>query len=588
MKQFLITVAGVLVGFLLIILIPMFLLVMVGISAATSGASKPHPAKGKSQVLQIDLRQPMSDQPRQGFFGEVPSLIGLVEKLTDAENDDRVKGLFIRANPMGMGPVQAEQLRLAIQNFKNAGKFVTVHAQGFEGTSITSYLSVSAADEIWLQGTSSFVATGLSSETAFLGGVFEKIKAKPEFEQFYEYKNSANTFTEQTFTEAHRRATMSWISDIFDTAMEQIASDRGLAKAELRAITDQAPFSAEKAVQFGLADKLGYAIEAKEAALSRAGDGIIVEITDYTPNKSSASSSTLIALVEGEGAISTGVGSDSPFAGDEGIYSDQMAEAIIAATRNKKVKAILLRVDSPGGSAIASDQIWNAIERAKAKDIKVIVSMGQLAASGGYYISAGADAIVAYPTTITGSIGVLGGKIVLDDTFDSVGYNVEQLKVGGEFAGAYTSSQSFTESQRAAFRASMAKVYEDFTGKVADGRKMPIEQVLEIAKGRVWTGNQALENGLVDELGGYRAAIAKTKELLGLGPDDKVRIQRFPKPKTQLEQFYEMFGLSTEATKTLAKLQFLINSEQVKTLIKIQEMSESRPAELEANLPEIQ
>ena len=588
MKQFLITVAGVLVGFLLIILIPMFLLVMVGISAATSGASKPQPAKGKSQVLQIDLRQPMSDQPRQGFFGEVPSLIGLVEKLTDAENDDRVKGLFIRANPMGMGPVQAEQLRLAIQNFKNTGKFVTVHAQGFEGTSITSYLSVSAADEIWLQGTSSFVATGLSSETAFLGGVFEKIKAKPEFEQFYEYKNSANTFTEQTFTEAHRRATMSWISDIFDTAMEQIASDRGLAKAELRAITDQAPFSAEKAVQFGLADKLGYAIEAKEAALSRAGDGIIVEITDYTPNKSSASSSTLIALVEGEGAISTGVGSDSPFAGDEGIYSDQMAEAIIAATRNKKVKAILLRVDSPGGSAIASDQIWNAIERAKAKDIKVIVSMGQLAASGGYYISAGADAIVAYPTTITGSIGVLGGKIVLDDTFDSVGYNVEQLKVGGEFAGAYTSSQSFTESQRAAFRASMAKVYEDFTGKVADGRKMPIEQVLEIAKGRVWTGNQALENGLVDELGGYRAAIAKTKELLGLGPDDKVRIQRFPKPKTQLEQFYEMFGLSTEATKTLAKLQFLINSEQVKTLIKIQEISENRPAELEANLPEIQ
>jgi len=588
MKQFLITVAGVLVGFLLLIIIPLFLLVMVGISAATSNANKSQSTKGHSLVLRLDLRQPITDQPQENIFQQLPSLIGIVEKLAAAEKDDRVKGLFIRANPGGMGPVAAEQLRLAIQDFKDANKFVTVHAQGFEGTSITSYLSVSAADEIWLQSTSSFVATGISSETGFLGGVLEKIKAKPEFEQFYEYKNAANTITRKTFTEAHRRSTLSWIGDVFDSAMEQIAIDRSMSRTDLQVITDKAPLSAEKAVEYGLVDKLGYAVEAREAALERAVNGAFVELADYSPSISKSSSAPMVALIEGEGAISTGRGSNNPFSNESGIYSDQMAEAIIAATANKKVKAILLRIDSPGGSAIASDQIWNAIERAKAKDIKVIISMGQLAASGGYYIAAGADAILAYPTTITGSIGVLGGKIVLDDTFEMVGYNVEQLKVGGEFAGAYSASQSFTESQRAAFRASMAEVYEDFTGKVAKGRNMPLEKTLEIAKGRVWTGKQALEIGLVDELGGYRAAIAKTKELIGVDADANINIKRFPAPKTPTEQLYELLGLSTQAAETAAKLHMLTNSEQVKALLKAQHLSANGVAELEADLPTIE
>lgn len=588
MKHFLITVAGVLVGFFLIIVIPLLLLITVAIGAATSSINKDTPQNSASQVLRIDLRQPMSDQPQISVFKDIPSLLDLTAILAAAETDDKVKGLFIRANPWGMSPAKAEQVRLSLKRFRDSGKFVVVHAQGFEGTSVTSYLSVSAADEIWLQATASFAATGLATETEFLGGVFEKIKAKPEFEQFYEFKSSANTFTKKTFTEAHRLSTMSWMTSIFDSAMNQIAEDRGMNRNQLQAITDQAPLSAEQAVEKGLADKLGHVIEAKEAALARAGDGVMIELADYTAPLTGADKAPLVALISGEGAINTGEGSPNPFSGDDGIYSDQMAAAIIAAADNQKVKAILIRVDSPGGSAIASDQIWHAIERAKAKDKKIIVSMGQLAASGGYYIAAGADAIIAYPTTITGSIGVLGGKIVLDDTFDVVGYNVEQLKIGGEFAGAYSATTSFTDQQRAAFRASMNNTYEDFTGVVAAGRDMPIEQVLEIAKGRVWTGAQAKEIGLVDQLGGMQSAILKTKELIGLDADDEITLTRFPAEQTPFEQLFEMFGISTEAAKTLAQLQILTNSETVQTLLKVQQLSEQRPAELQADLPSVQ
>jgi len=588
MKQFFITVAGVVVGFFLLFFITLFLIIAIGVAATLSSNDKNAKSQGNSQVLRIDLRSGMTDQPQVGLFQETPSLLGLVDTLATAQRDERVKGLFIRANPYGMGPVQAEQIRTAIQQFRGAGKFVIAHAQGFEGTSVTSYLSVSAVDELWLQGTASFAATGLATETAFYGGVFEKLKAKPEFEQFYEYKSAANSYTQKTFTEAHRTATLSWITSIFDSAMDQIAEDRGMTRTALQALTDMAPLSAEHAVEFGLADKLGHVIEAKEAALLRAGNAQMVELDDYVGPSTPSGQYPMVALIEGEGAIVTGQGGGgNPFAGNTGIYSDQMAQAIIDATKNDKVKAILIRVNSPGGSAIASDQIWHAIERAKAKDKKIIVSMGQVAASGGYYLAAGADAIIAYPTTITGSIGVLGGKIVLDETFDLVGYNVEQLSVGGEYAGAYSATTSFTESQRAAFRAGMADTYEDFTSKVAAGRNLPIERVLEIAKGRVWTGRQALELGLVDELGGYETAIAKTKELIGLSDSDQILLKRFPAPQSQLEQLFDIFGISAEAVSVLSKLHVLANTDEVKALLKVQQLSEHGPAELEVNLPTV-
>lgn len=592
MKQFLITVAGVVTGFFLILIIPFVLLIIVGMVAGASGSFS-KPKESGPVVLRVDLRQPMLDQDKSSFFDNQPSLLGLVDKLKDAQKDKNVKGVFIRANPYGMQPAQAEQIRTALEDFEKSGKFVIAHSQGFDGTSVTSYLSVAGATELWLQGTSSFSATGLASETPFYGGVFEKIKAKPEFEQFYEYKTAVNTYTKKTYTEAQKESLHSWLNSIFTTAVDEIAQDRKMDKQKMLGLIENGPYLAKDAQKAGLVDKIGHVVDAREEALKKAGkDAHLVDLKDYHPDlpapDKSAKDAPLVALIEGQGAIQGGEGSDNPFSNDTGIYSDRMSKAILDAAKDKKVKAILIRVDSPGGSAIASDQIWYAIEKAKKEGKKVVISMGQLAASGGYYISAGADAIVAYPTTLTGSIGVFGGKIVLNDTYGMVGYNVEQMKVGGEYTGAYSSSTSFTPEQRAKFRAGMAQIYEDFTGIVAEGRKLPLEKVLEIAKGRVWTGVQAKENSLVDELGGFDTAIAKTKELIGLKKDDKIRLKKFPAPKTEIQQLYDLFGITADTAETAVQLHTLMQSDDVQAMIKARELAaKGGHTELQAQIPQV-
>jgi protease IV len=593
MKQFFLTMAGVFAAFFMLLLIPIVFLIAVGLFASGSQKAVKTAAGGNAShiVLRADLRIPMLDQPRNALLGGGrPSLVGMIEILQLAQSDKRVKGLFIRANGFGMPPAQAEELRDALKSFRDSGRFVLAHAQGFEGTSITSYLSVSAADEIWMQGAAGFSASGIGSEVEFYGGVLEKIHAKAEFEQFYEYKNAANTYTQKTFTPAHRQSVMSYLGSIYDSALSEISSDRDKSLFDMRSIIEGAPYSAEKAKALGLVDRLGQVIEAREAALAKAENGTMVEIMEYTRQKTKTKSRIdkrpVIALIEGQGEIVTGENNTNPFSNSVSIGSDTMTQTILSAARAKNVKAIVLRIDSPGGSAIASDQIWYAVERAKKAGKPVVVSMGQLAASGGYYYAAGADYIFAQPTTITGSIGVLGGKIVLDDTFAMVGYNVEPVSVGGEFTQAYSGVKSFTPEQRKSFHDSMARTYEDFTSIVAKGRKMPLETVLDLAKGRVWTGAQAKENGLVDELGGLRAAIMKAKELAGLEADAKAVVKRYPAPEAPIVQLKRLLGISTETAQTLATLKALADTPQAQLLLKTATMTKGKPASLKADVPE--
>ncbi|PHS27802.1 MAG: signal peptide peptidase SppA [Robiginitomaculum sp.] len=592
MKQFFLTMAGVFAAFFLMLMIPIMLLVAVGLFATGSQKAVTTAAKSKAGhiVLRVDLRVPMLDQSRNSILGGArPSLVGLVETLQRAEKDKRVKGLFIRANSFGMPPAQAEELRDALKSFRDTGRFVIAHAQGFEGTSVTSYLSVSAADEIWLQKSANFSATGIGSQVEFFGGVMEKFKAKPEFEQFYEFKSAANAYTKKTFTPAHRQSVMSYLGSIYDSALGAISEDRGIKDADLRTLIENGPYSAEEAVKNGLVDHLGQVIEAREAAMEKAENGAIVSITDYAQQKAKlktlAGKGPIIALIEGQGEIVMGESDNNPFSNSVSIASDTMARTIMQAANAKNVKAIVLRIDSPGGSAIASDQIWYAVERAKKAGKIVVVSMGQLAASGGYYYAAGADYIFAQPTTLTGSIGVLGGKIVLDDTFDLVGYNVEPVAVGGEYTLAFSSVQSFTPTQRKAFRNAMAQTYEDFTSIVAQGRKMPLETVLELAKGRIWTGEQAKKNGLVDELGGLRDAIKKARELAEIADDAKVKIRRFPTPISPVQQLKRYFGISTETAQAMARINALMETPQMKALMKTSSKMQEKPVSLKAEVP---
>ncbi|RKQ95186.1 protease-4 [Maricaulis maris] len=578
MKQFWITffgsIVGVVVGSLLTVVLGVFLIgAMIG--AMMEGARTETALPQTAMVLELDLRDGRLDSPSRTPFGfaEPLAVVDVVRTLEQAETDNRVAGLFIRANEFGMSPGAAEEIRDAIADFRAAGKFVVTHAQGFEGTSVTGYFAVSGSDQIWLQDTANFTPAGLASEVTFLGGLFEHFDAVPQFEQFHEYKNAANTYTQSDFTEAHREATLSYMGSIYDTAVRRIATDRSLDEAALRDVFETAPHTAEEAEALGLVDQLGHVIEAREATLARVGaGGSFVEIGQYHAQAVPAwNNGPVIALIEGQGAIVTGTPTASPFGGEDMIGGDVMSEAILDAADDPSVRAIVIRVDSPGGSAIASDQVWHAVTRAREAGKPVIVSMASYAASGGYYIAAPADYVLAHETTLTGSIGVLGGKIVLDGTFGLVGLNAETVSVGGEYATAFAASEEWSETQRAAYRAQMSDIYDDFTQRVADGRDLPLERVLEIARGRVWTGAQALDLGLVDEIGGLRDAVDAAREFAGIDPDQAIRLRRFPAQRTPVEVFQELFGVSADTAQSAARLNALMELPEVRAALEARE-----------------
>lgn len=593
MKQFWITffgsIFGVVVGSLLAVILAAFLIVGM-LASAVSGSNAPTTLPGSSTVLELDLRAARLDSPsRSPFaFAEPLSVVEIVQTLERAESDPAVHGLYIRANEFGLSPGMAEEIRDAIADFRAAGKFVITHAQGFEGTSVTAYYAVAGSDEIWLQDTANFTPAGLASEVLFLGGMFEQFNAEPQFEQFFEFKNAANVYTQTGFTDAHREATLSYMNSIFDTAIAGIAQDRDITPEALRSTFETAPHSAEEAVERGLVDHLGHVIDAREAALARSGSGSqILAIEAYRQLINPRSSGPAIALIEGQGAIVTGTANASPLSsGSGGIGSDLMSEAILDAANDTSIRAILIRVDSPGGSAIASDQVWNAIGRAREAGKPVIISMASMAASGGYYLAAPADYILAHATTLTGSIGVLGGKVALEGTFEMAGLHSESVHVGGEYATAFSGQQSWTETQRAAFRAQMADTYDDFTRRVADGRDLPLERVLEIARGRVWTGAQALDLGLIDEIGGFRDAVDASKHLAGLAPEDAVHLVRFPREQTPFEAFSTLFGLTAETAETAVRINAVLNLPEVRAALEARSQIGSGQAQLRSTAPQ--
>ena len=588
MRQFFTVVFGTVVGIFAFFFVLIALFMVIG---GISGAMSSMKAKD-SYVLTLDLRQGLRDHSSgASVFGASPSsVVDTARALNRAKEDDFVKGLFIRANQFGMAPASSEEIRLAIKDFKSSGKFVITHAQGFEGTSILPYRAVSASDELWMQDTTGFAVAGLRSESEFYGGVFEKFDAQPQIEQFHEYKSAANTYVQTGYTEAHREATTSYLTSLYDGAVEQIAQDRGLSESAVKEVLTSAPHSAEVALEAKMVDKMGHVEEAREYARKKAGGDKIKFKTVKAYGPGNSYSGKTIAFIGGQGAVVTGPSSDgsNPFArGGLTMGGDTVAKAFDDAAKSKSVKAIVFRVSSPGGSPAASDQIHDAVARAKEAGKPVIISMGQYAASGGYYVSANADKIVAMPATITGSIGVLGGKVALEDTFAKVGYNIEGITIGGDYAGAYSADEPFNQRQRAAYRGQLEDIYNDFTSRVAEGRDIPLERVKEIAKGRVWTGSQAKEIGLVDELGGIMKAIEVAKEMADIEPDAKINLKRFPRAKSTSEQLEELFGGSAQMSESLAQINEIIQLPEVQSAIKMRKANKVG-TELEAEIARIE
>ena len=345
-----------------------------------------------------------------------------------------MKGLLVRAGSGDLSLPKGEELRDAMKRFQQAGKFVIAHSQTFYSSGLGDYTAVSAADQIWMQPVSTFFATGASTTTLFFKGLFDKVDAVPQFVQRYEYKNAANIFTESDFTPAHREATMRVLQSWYDSATAEEAADRHLDRAALISVLDQSPSMVEVAKQKGLITNIGYEDEARDAARAKAGAGAkFVDFERYSRgnrDRDRAAGGSTIAFIHAAGDIVEGK-SDTPVSeAATNIAGDTYAEAIDAAAQDRDVKAILLRINSPGGSAIASDQILHALKKARARGKPIVVSMGSVAASGGYFISMAADRIVAEPGTLTGSIGVLWGKVALGKSAQLIGINARELGVG--------------------------------------------------------------------------------------------------------------------------------------------------------------
>jgi protease-4 len=582
MKQFLLTMAGVFAGLVIFLIGVPFLLIVMAAGAARPTAIPAH------SVLELDLREDLSDQesqnPLAAFSGGGLSVMSVVETLRRAESDDRVGAIFVRLPEGGIAPAAADELRQAFRHFQTVGKKpIWAHSQGLypSGVVTATYMLGASATELWMQPASSFQATGLASEDIFLKRAMDKYGVKADFQQRHEYKNAVNPYLYSDYTPAHRESVRSWMGSIYRTNILTAASDRRKEPGAFLKAVEAGPYSAEQAQAVGLIDRVGQVREAQALLKAKVGKGAeLVDFHEYMSRSrraekaaSAVSDNSAIAVVGAEGPIMTGTDeSSNPFAGGQTIWSDDVSEAIYDAIDDKEVKAIVLRVSSPGGSDTASEQILAAVRAAKVAKKPVVVSMGTYAASGGYWISSEATEIVAQPTTLTGSIGVFGGKMVLGEALSRFGVDVRHQAVGGEYSNAFGLDEEFTPTQRAAFAAWMDRIYEGFIARVAKGRNLAPERVREIAKGRVWTGAQARSLGLVDHIGGFYDAVERAKALSGL--KGEVRLKHMRSTASPFEVLERALGVSAMSVRTLAASAWLLGDPRAEAIM--DEMADAR------------
>ncbi|HWC64360.1 MAG TPA: signal peptide peptidase SppA, partial [Rhizomicrobium sp.] len=544
-----------------------------------------------NSVLTLDLRQSIPDSANRPAFpltARPVTLMDIIFALDSAGRDGRIKGLVMRLGDGGVALSQAEELSQAIARFKARGKFVIAQATSFQGPGMGDYLAATAASEIWVQPKSDFGVSGAGVGEFFLRGLIDKVHATPQMVKRAEYKSAADTFMEKTMTSYDREQLTALTQSWYDGALNEIAAARHIGKDQVQAAFEASPQFAEDAKARGLVDRIGYDDDALSAALARAGSGAKpLKMSDYI--KSRDDTPTLnanVAVIEAAGEIADGTARNNPFQTSSGIASDDLSDAIRQATRDSNIKAIVLRVDSPGGSVTASDQILDAVKKAQSKGKPVVVSMGSLAASGGYYISTSADRIVAEPGTLTGSIGVLTGKVSFGGTSDLIGARLDEVAIGKNTL-IDSPVTAFTPDQLNAINHEADVIYQDFLTKVANGRHLPLERVGEIARGRVWTGSDAATRGLVNRLGGFWTAAAEAGSL-GKLPPDQLSFRVYPKPRGFLEEAEALMGAGGDAVKALESLKTVMELPPVRGVTEaVHEMPRERVELRAPGLPQL-
>jgi len=492
----------------------------------------------KPILLELDLAHPIVETEPDDPIAKLrtrgkPRLRPILRTLHDAGDDERVVGLVARVGAAGQTLAQVQEIRTAVAAFRASGKPTVAWAETFGETAPGSipYFLATAFDEIWLQPSGDVNLIGLSAEVQFLRGLLDKVGVEPQINQRYEYKNAADRLLRSEMTDAHRDAIGRLTESSWEQVVQGIAEARGLKPHEVQAVADRAPLLAQDAIEARLVDRVGYRDEVYTSLRRKVGADVKLLFADKWTRPEKPVARVLrqvkqkkapgVAVVDGYGAVVMGRSRRSPLQGQM-MGSDTVSAALRAAIKDERVRAIVFRVDSPGGSYVASDTIWREVVCAREAGKPVIVSMGAVAGSGGYFVACPADVIVAEPGTITGSIGVFGGKAVTAALTDKLGVSYGAVQQGRNSL-MFSTHRTFDANELERLDAFLDHVYDDFTSKVASGRNMSQDDVHAIAKGRVWTGADAAERGLVDALGGLRDAVRIARERADLPADAPAR-----------------------------------------------------------------
>jgi protease-4 len=521
---------------------------VIGIAALVYSVRRGETIEDNS-ILVLNLKGTLPDYAPEDtlaarlFRREDKSLASLLVQLKKAKVDKRIGGVLLDIDMTSMGWGKADELRDAIADFRASGKPIYAYA---ELATNKEYYVATACEKIYLMPMGDLYINGLAANAMFLRGSLDKLGIYPDFYQIGKYKNAPDQFTRKEMSDAQREVTNALLDEFYARFVSAIATARQKSPEDVKTLIDNAPLNATEAKNAGLIDDAYYLDQVETVLKKRLGykqddKPHYVTWSEYrrvTPQSVGLEKGDdRIAIVYAAGAITSGKSSDGGFGGEKTLGSDTLVKALNDARDDKTVKAIVLRVDSPGGSSYASDAIWHAVEEAKSKK-PVVVSMSDYAASGGYYISMSANRIVAEPSTITGSIGIFAGKPVLKGFYDWTGINSQYI-LRGKNAGMFRETEPFTPEERAKFESIIKHFYYDsFVPKVAAGRKRDPEYIDSIAQGRVWTGTQGKANGLVDEIGGIDRAVEIAKELANIPKDRQVRRAVYPVPQTLLEQLF--------------------------------------------------
>jgi protease IV len=512
-------------------------------------------AKSKVTLATFNFDEAYPEGPGQpGIFGELqPSLAKIIERLDKAAADDKIFGIFIHLEETDLGRGRVDELRAAIQRVRKAGKKVYAELQEASGP---SYLVATACDEIVMPPVSMLTVSGVRMEVTYFKNLFEKLGIKADMLQVGDFKGAAEPFTRENMSPEFRKQTEVVIDDYYNQLVNCISTERKLDKGKVKDIVDEGLFTAARAKEVGLIDHVCYSDEFRSQLAAKQGVNEVALVEDYGKKQIDESEFSgfagvvkmfeLLAGVEPRGRISANqriavvyaVGPINTGSSREGLLSsalgsDTIVKALREAEKDSKVVAIVLRVDSPGGSALASDLMWREITRIKAKK-PVVASMGDIAASGGYYISMGCTKIFAEPGTLTGSIGVVSGKLAMKDMFGKIGITTDTIS-RGKNSGWMSALEPFTPSEREVVMAMMKDCYKQFTEKAAQGRNMDLKDLEKLAGGKLYSGIMAKEAKLIDELGTLDDAVAEAKRLAGLKDEDKTDRLILPKPRSFLE-----------------------------------------------------